>query len=331
LSYPAFGGVASSVSWGAITGKPTFAEVATSGSYDSLSDLPSLFNGTYAALSGKPTLGSAASTESSTYALSSTYVYQSQIGTVASTEASTWARAVSTYVFQAQLGTAASTAASTYALVSSYVYQAQLGTAASTAASTYVQASALGTAASTASSSYTFAATTGTPTAATFLRGDRTWAAPSGGSDPWTYVRMTSDRWVSSSGQVSVTGFAFAPSASTRYEIEAQIMCRTSSATCGPRPGIVWPTNLICGTVSIWMASAANAQVLGTGDFTSSNVVSLNTGLPNATGWWPGQMIGQITTSASTAGNFQVMLRSEINATSVGMRTDSFIKYRTVP
>jgi hypothetical protein len=42
-------------------------------------------------------------------------------------------------------------------------------------------------------------------------------------------------------------------------------------------------------------------------------------------------MIGQITTSASTAGNFQVMLRSEINATSVGMRTDSFIKYRTVP
>ena len=44
------------------------ATVATSGSYNDLSNLPTLFSGAYADLTGKPTLGTAAATASSDYA-----------------------------------------------------------------------------------------------------------------------------------------------------------------------------------------------------------------------------------------------------------------------
>jgi len=46
----------SSLVWSNITGKPTFANVATSGSYNDLSNKPTLFSGAYADLTGKPTL-----------------------------------------------------------------------------------------------------------------------------------------------------------------------------------------------------------------------------------------------------------------------------------
>ena len=42
--------------WADITGKPTFANVATSGSYTDLSNLPTLFSGSYTDLTSKPTL-----------------------------------------------------------------------------------------------------------------------------------------------------------------------------------------------------------------------------------------------------------------------------------
>ena len=257
LSYPAWsGGSSGPASWGSITGtlsSQTDLQTALNAkAYTStLSGVAT--SGAYLSLSGLPTLGSVASTAASLYALTSTYVYQSQIGTAASTAASTYALAASTYVYQAQLGTAASTAASTYAIAattyayastyvyqsqigtaastaastyaiaaSSYVYQAQLGTAASTASSTYALAASsyvyqaqLGTAASTASSSYTFAATSGTADATTFLRGDRTWATPSGSGGGVTSVGVSSavlgiavsGSPVTSAGTISLTGY----------------------------------------------------------------------------------------------------------------------------
>jgi hypothetical protein len=42
--------------WGEITGKPSFATVATSGNYSDLSGKPTLFSGAYADLTGKPAL-----------------------------------------------------------------------------------------------------------------------------------------------------------------------------------------------------------------------------------------------------------------------------------
>lgn len=47
-------------SWTSLTGKPAFADVATSGSYSDLSNKPTLFDGTWASLTGKPTFSTVA-------------------------------------------------------------------------------------------------------------------------------------------------------------------------------------------------------------------------------------------------------------------------------
>jgi len=50
------GGSSGPVDWADVENKPTFAKVATSGSYVDLSNKPPLFSGSYADLTGKPTL-----------------------------------------------------------------------------------------------------------------------------------------------------------------------------------------------------------------------------------------------------------------------------------
>ena len=54
--------------YGDLTGAPTLATVATSGSYNDLINLPSLFSGAYADLTGKPTLGTAAAAATTDFA-----------------------------------------------------------------------------------------------------------------------------------------------------------------------------------------------------------------------------------------------------------------------
>lgn len=51
--------VSSAPSWASITGKPSFATVATSGAYSDLSGQPALFSGAYVDLTGKPTIPAA--------------------------------------------------------------------------------------------------------------------------------------------------------------------------------------------------------------------------------------------------------------------------------
>lgn len=46
--------------WGSLSGKPSFATVSTSGSYNDLLNRPSLFDGTWASLSGKPAFATVA-------------------------------------------------------------------------------------------------------------------------------------------------------------------------------------------------------------------------------------------------------------------------------
>lgn len=50
------GGSSGPVDWTEVENKPTFAKVATSGSYVDLNNKPSLFSGAYADLTGKPNL-----------------------------------------------------------------------------------------------------------------------------------------------------------------------------------------------------------------------------------------------------------------------------------
>jgi hypothetical protein len=55
-SYVTTRGYLTAVSWNDVTSKPTFATVATSGSYADLTNKPTLFSGSYADLTNKPTI-----------------------------------------------------------------------------------------------------------------------------------------------------------------------------------------------------------------------------------------------------------------------------------
>jgi hypothetical protein len=154
--------------------------------------------------------------------------------------------------------------------------------------------------------------------------------ASSGGSDPWTYLRLANDFTTTSSSAVDVTGLGFAPAANQRYEFVGRLMVRTATATVGPRPGIAWATGLSDGVAFIQQTSSATANVFANGNITATVLAPVG-GVPTTTGSWPALIEGQAMSGGTPSGNIRVQLASETAGTTVTMKAGSFLKYRTVP
>lgn len=146
--------------------------------------------------------------------------------------------------------------------------------------------------------------------ASTFWCGDGTWKAAGGGSDPWTYVKLSSDFVTSSATAVDVTGLAFTPAANTQYEFEAVLLLRTATATVGPRPGLAWPTGMTDGVADLFMPTSATAQVLVFGNVNAALLAAVG-GLPNTTQSYPARIRGTVVAGASPSGTVKVQLASE--------------------
>lgn len=163
----------------------------------------------------------------------------------------------------------------------------------------------------------------------TFLRADGTFAAPSGGADPWTYVKVAVDFVTSSATAVNVTGLAFTPGANKSYEFEALLMLRTATATVGPRPGIAWATGLTDGVADIYMPTSGTAQVLVFGNANAALLAAVG-GLPNTTQSYPARLGGMAIAGASPSGTIKVQMASETAGTTVTVKAGSWLKYREI-
>lgn len=163
----------------------------------------------------------------------------------------------------------------------------------------------------------------------TFWRGDGTWATPSGGSDPWTYIKLASDFPTSSATAVDVTGLAFTPVANTQYEFEAYLLLRTATATVGPRPGLAWATGMTDGVADIFMPTSGTAQVLVFGNFNAALLAAVG-GLPNTTQSYPARIRGTVIAGASPSSTIRIQLASETAGTTVTAKVGSFLKYRAI-
>jgi hypothetical protein len=161
------------------------------------------------------------------------------------------------------------------------------------------------------------------------LRADGSWAAPGGGSDPWTYVKLASDFTTNATANTNVTGFNFTPTANQTYVIEGFFLVRTATATVGPRPGLAWPTGTTDGAAAVYVSNAANAMQYGAGN-PSATFNAASTGVPTTTASWPASLVGTVITGASPSGNVQVTLASETAGTNVTMKAGSWIRYRTI-
>lgn len=156
------------------------------------------------------------------------------------------------------------------------------------------------------------------------------WVNAGGGSDPWTYVRITSDFTTTSATAVNVTDMAFTPSANTRYEFEASLYLQTATAATGPRPGLTaGPTGLTRAGARISAPSSATAEIIH--NWRGQAGSALSTGLPTANVDYLGSIFGAIVAGASPSGTIQVTLHSETAGTTVRIMAGSFLKYRTVP
>lgn len=162
-----------------------------------------------------------------------------------------------------------------------------------------------------------------------FLRADGTWAAPSGGADPWTYLTLASDFPTTSATAVDVTGLAFTPSANTIYEFEALLLARTATATVGPRAGVAWPTGGTDGVADITTPTSATANVRNFGNINAAVLAPVG-GLPNTTQSWPVSVKGMFRAGASPSGTVKLQLASETAGTSVSLKAGSYLKYRII-
>jgi hypothetical protein len=141
----------------------------------------------------------------------------------------------------------------------------------------------------------------------TEARGDLLYQPLGSPTDSWTYIWLSSDVTVSSTTPVSV--FSFAPSASTKYIVEGQLIVETSSSSNGPCPGISWPSGLSSGVAKLTAPKGATSEAVFLGNSSASGR-AVGTGASASTPY-PASVNSTFTTGGSPSGNFVINISSE--------------------
>ncbi len=158
-------------------------------------------------------------------------------------------------------------------------------------------------------------------------------AGPAGpaGADAlgWSYARLSTDFVTSSASSVVATGLAFTPAANKSYEFQAYLLCRTATATVGPRPGVNIPGGLVDMAYRVDQPSSKTATLFF--HESSRNGLVAVGGLPDTTNSYLSIIEGVCILGASPTGTVQVTLASETAGTNVTFKAGSFIRWREIP
>jgi hypothetical protein len=140
--------------------------------------------------------------------------------------------------------------------------------------------------------------------------------AGGGGSDPWTWLKLSADVANSTVTMAAVTGLSFAAAANTTYLVEV-IGAFTSAATT---TGIALALDIPSGVIVGQTVANISATALGSAEQVADNattgattgVRAINTNIPVTARF--------IVAVGATGGNVQLQFRSEIAASAVTMK-----------
>lgn len=157
-------------------------------------------------------------------------------------------------------------------------------------------------------------------------------AVSGGGSDPWTYIKMTADDATDSATFVDVFGFSFTPAINSDYIVEFGVMAQTPTATVGVRMGFSWSANLAWGSAVLQTPTSATAEALVHARIgnTASTAQAAVGGLPVINVPYLHRGVAQFRTGAGAQGAFKVQWASETALTIVTAKQGSFMRYRTI-
>jgi hypothetical protein len=164
----------------------------------------------------------------------------------------------------------------------------------------------------------------GTPDASNFLRGDGTWAVPTGGGGT-SSVKLGSDLTTTSTSFGDATGLSFSVSANTDYLFEFHIIFRSAATTTGIALAVNGPSGPAAIVVQRQIPTSLTAVTMGQARAYNSGAASSGVDVINADNL---AILQGILRNGANSGTVILRFASEVAGSTVTVRAGSMARWQ---